>query len=31
MTENTPFSTIEEGIAEIAAGRLLVVDDDEDR
>jgi 3,4-dihydroxy 2-butanone 4-phosphate synthase/GTP cyclohydrolase II len=31
MTGNTPFSTIEEGIAEIAAGRLLVVVDDEDR
>lgn len=30
-TTNSPFSTIEEGIAEIAAGRLLVVVDDEDR
>jgi len=31
MTEHAPFSTIEEGIAEIAAGRMLVVVDDEDR
>jgi len=28
---HTPFATIEEGIAEIAAGRMLVVVDDEDR
>ncbi len=27
----TPFASIEEGIAEIAAGRLLIVVDDEDR
>ncbi len=32
MTDTThPFVTIEEGIAEIAAGRMLVVVDDEDR
>ncbi len=33
MTEpnKSPFATIEEGIAEIAAGRMLVVVDDEDR
>jgi hypothetical protein len=31
MTPHTPFSSIEEGIAEIAAGRMLVVVDDEDR
>lgn len=28
---NAPFATIEEGIAEMAAGRMLVVVDDEDR
>jgi 3,4-dihydroxy 2-butanone 4-phosphate synthase/GTP cyclohydrolase II len=28
---HTPFASIEEGIAEIAAGRMLVVVDDEDR
>jgi len=31
MTPNAPFSTIDEAIAEIAAGRMLVVVDDEDR
>jgi len=31
MTPTAPFSTIEEAIAEIAAGRMLVVVDDEDR
>lgn len=30
-TENSPFVSIEEGIVEIAAGRMLVVVDDEDR
>ena len=29
--ENSPFASIEEGIAEIAAGRMLIVVDDEDR
>ncbi|PKQ38070.1 MAG: bifunctional 3,4-dihydroxy-2-butanone-4-phosphate synthase/GTP cyclohydrolase II [Actinobacteria bacterium HGW-Actinobacteria-1] len=31
MIQNSPFATIDEGIAEIAAGRMLVVVDDEDR
>ena len=31
MTPASPFSSIEEAIAEIAAGRMLVVVDDEDR
>ncbi len=30
-TAHTPFASIDEGIAEIAAGRMLVVVDDEDR
>ncbi|TLM81337.1 MAG: 3,4-dihydroxy-2-butanone-4-phosphate synthase, partial [Actinobacteria bacterium] len=30
-TPHAPFASIEEGIAEIAAGRMLVVVDDEDR
>lgn len=31
MTEHSPFASIEEAIAEIAAGRMLIVVDDEDR
>ncbi|PKQ21204.1 MAG: bifunctional 3,4-dihydroxy-2-butanone-4-phosphate synthase/GTP cyclohydrolase II [Actinobacteria bacterium HGW-Actinobacteria-6] len=31
MSQESPFSTIGEGVAEIAAGRMLVVVDDEDR
>lgn len=31
MSGTTPFATIEEAIAEIAAGRMLIVVDDEDR
>ena len=31
VTPSSPFSTIEEGLADIAAGRMLVVVDDEDR
>lgn len=30
-THHSPFATIEEGVAEIAAGRMLIVVDDEDR
>ena len=31
VSENSPFATIDEAIAEIAAGRMLIVVDDEDR
>ena len=31
LAASTPFASIEEGIAEIAAGRMLIVVDDEDR
>lgn len=31
MSESSPFTTIEEAIAEVAAGRMLIVVDDEDR
>ena len=31
MTEKTPFATIEEAIADIQAGKMIIVVDDEDR